>query len=92
MCRCANRRFNQHNQTLLDAKEFYVSLNTLSLITGKASIHRMILTRHQQVSTLTVWATVTSAFFGKGQKRIRAHPARAVRRPSYNYSASRILN
>jgi len=36
-----DRKFAEHHHTLLDAKEFYVSLNALSLITGKASIKRI---------------------------------------------------
>src|ERR1700761_8962602 len=31
-----DRKFAEHHHTLLDAKEFYVSLNALSLISGKA--------------------------------------------------------
>lgn len=36
-----DRRFAAHHHTLLDAKEFYVSLNAFSLLTGKASIGRI---------------------------------------------------
>jgi len=36
-----DRRFAEHNHTLLDAKEFYVSLNAFSMLTGKASIDRI---------------------------------------------------
>lgn len=36
-----DRKFAEHHHTLLDAKEFYVSLNALSLISGKASINRV---------------------------------------------------
>ncbi|MDO3627780.1 AsmA family protein [Mucilaginibacter sp. BT774] len=36
-----DKRFAEHKHTLLDAKEFYVSLNALSMVTGKASINRI---------------------------------------------------
>jgi len=36
-----DKRFTEHKHTLLDAKEFYVSLNALSMLTGKASINRI---------------------------------------------------
>jgi len=36
-----DKQFDKHHHTLLDAKEFYVSLNAISLITGKASIKRI---------------------------------------------------
>ena len=36
-----DKRFAEHKHTLLDAKEFYVSLNVLSMLTGKASINRI---------------------------------------------------
>lgn len=36
-----DKRFSEHKHTLLDAKEFYVSLNALSMLTGKASIKRI---------------------------------------------------
>lgn len=36
-----DRRFDEHKHTLLDAKEFYVSLNAFSMISGKASIERI---------------------------------------------------
>lgn len=36
-----DRQFARHKHSLLDAKEFYVSLNALSMIRGKASIERI---------------------------------------------------
>lgn len=36
-----DKRFAEHKHTLLNAKEFYVSLNALSMLTGKASIKRV---------------------------------------------------
>jgi hypothetical protein len=36
-----DRQFAKHKHTLLDAREFYVSLNALSMIRGKASIERV---------------------------------------------------
>lgn len=36
-----DKRFTQHKHILLDAKEFYVSLNALSMLTGNASINRI---------------------------------------------------
>ncbi|MBS1501096.1 MAG: AsmA family protein [Bacteroidetes bacterium] len=36
-----DRKFTEHHHILLDAKEFYVSLNAVSLFTGKASIKRI---------------------------------------------------
>jgi len=36
-----DKRFAEHKHTLLDAKQFYVSLNALSMLTGKASIDRI---------------------------------------------------
>jgi len=36
-----DNRFPEHKHTLLDAKEFYVSLNAFSMLTGKASISRI---------------------------------------------------
>ena len=36
-----DKRFAEHKHILLDAKEFYVSLNAFSMLTGKASIDRI---------------------------------------------------
>ena len=36
-----DKRFIEHKHTLLDAKEFYVSLNVFSMLTGKANIDRI---------------------------------------------------
>lgn len=64
-----DRKFAEHHHTLLDAKEFYVSLNAFSLLRGKASIDRVDI--EQASADLYTDSTGYSnlSVFGKNSKK-----------------------
>jgi hypothetical protein len=70
-----DKRFAEHKHTLLDAKEFYVSLNAFSMITGKANIDRIDI--DNAIADLYTDSTDYSnlSVFKKSPKRPRKEPA-----------------
>lgn len=64
-----DKQFAQHHHTLLDAKEFYVSLNALSLLAGKAKIERVDI----QQASVDLYTDSTGysnlSVFRKGKKK-----------------------
>jgi hypothetical protein len=70
-----DKRFAEHKHTLLDAKEFYVSLNAFSMITGKANIDRIDI--DNAIADLYTDSTGYSnlSVFKKSPKRPRKEPA-----------------
>ena len=70
-----DKRFAEHKRTLLDAKEFYVSLNAFSLLTGKASIDRIDINN----ATADLYTDSTGysnlSVFKKGPKKLPKQPA-----------------
>ncbi|HTK18039.1 MAG TPA: AsmA family protein [Mucilaginibacter sp.] len=70
-----DKRFAEHKHTLLDAKEFYVSLNAFSMFTGKASIDRIDINN----ATADLYTDSTGysnlSVFKKGAKKHPAEPA-----------------
>jgi len=64
-----DRRFAEHHHTLLDAKEFYVSLNALSLISGKASINRVDIEEASADLYTDSTGYTNLSVFGKSKKK-----------------------
>lgn len=70
-----DKRFAEHKHTLLDAKEFYVSLNAFSMLTGKASIDRIDIDN----ATADLYTDSTGysnlSVFKKNSKKLSKEPA-----------------
>jgi len=76
-----DRRFAEHHHTLLDAKEFYVSLNAFSLLTGKASIGRVDID-HAAADLYTDSTGYSNlSVFKKGSKKEEKAPDQGVPPP-----------
>jgi len=70
-----DKRFAEHKHTLLDAKEFYVSLNAFSMLTGKASIDRIDIANATADLYTDSLGYSNLSVFKKGPKKLPKEPA-----------------